>query len=63
MSENGRPIEGGARASFHFYCKQADAFVSWKASEGLMERFGRGSTQWKVVESGASTCASTKSIR
>ncbi|MFA6507518.1 MAG: hypothetical protein WCT14_15565, partial [Treponemataceae bacterium] len=40
VSENGRPIENDTKASFHFYYKQAEAFVAWKAAEGLMERFG-----------------------
>lgn len=40
VSEAGRPIESGAKASFYFYCKQAESFIAWKAAEGLMERFG-----------------------
>ncbi len=40
VSQSGRPLEGGAAASFYFYYSKADSFISWKASDGVMERFG-----------------------
>lgn len=39
-SESGRVVELDSRASFHFYYKQAESFVAWKAAEGIMERYG-----------------------